>query len=346
MTTKPRQITLGSTGITTVQNAFGALPIQRDDMDTAIAILRKAYDGGIRFFDTARAYTDSEEKLGKAFEGMRDKIVIATKTMAHTPEEFQKQLNTSLALLKTDYIDIYQFHCAGACYRPGDGTGMYECMLEAKKQGKIRHIGITAHKIGIAEECVESGLYETLQFPLSYLSSERELALVQKCKECNVGFIAMKGLSGGLITNSKAAFAFMSQFDNVLPIWGIQKEKELDEWLSFMDDAPQLTEEWKDFIHKEKEELNGDFCRGCGYCMPCPAGIEINTCARISLLLRRSPSANWLLPQNQEMMKKIEGCLNCGKCKTKCPYELDTPELLRKNYADYQKVLAGEIRVK
>lgn len=346
MVKKPRQVTLGTTGITTVQNAFGALPIQRADMDTAVTILRKAYEGEISFFDTARAYSDSEEKLGKAFEGMRDKIVIATKTMAHTPEEFWKQLNTSLELLKTDYVDIYQFHCVGTCYRPGDGTGMYECMQEAKKQGKILHIGVTAHKIDIAEECIESGLYETLQFPLSYLSSDKELTLISKCKEKNIGFIAMKGLAGGLITNSKAAYAFMSQFDNVLPIWGIQSEKELDEWLSYMNDAPQLTDEWKKFINKEKEELTGDFCRGCGYCMPCPAGIQINTCARMSLLLRRSPSENWLKPENQEMMKKIEGCLNCGKCKSKCPYELNTPELLKKNYEDYNKVLNGEISVK
>lgn len=341
----PRQITLGSTGITTVQNAFGALPVQRADMDTAIKILRKAYEGRIRFFDTARAYTDSEEKLGKAFEGMRDKIVIATKTAAHTPNQFWEHLNTSLTLLKTDYIDIYQFHCAGTCFRPGDGTGMYECMLEAKRQGKIRHIGITAHKLGIAEECVGSGLYETLQFPLSYLSSDKELALVQRCKEKNVGFIAMKALAGGLITNSKAAFAFMSQFDNVLPIWGIQSERELDEWLSYMNDAPQMTKDSEEFINREKQELTGDFCRGCGYCLPCPAGIEINTCARISLLLRRSPSANWLKPENQAMMKKIEDCLNCGKCKSKCPYELDTPELLKKNYEDYKRVLHGEISV-
>lgn len=346
MSKKPRQITLGSTGITTVQNAFGALPIQRADTDTAVTILRKAYEGGMCFFDTARAYTDSEAKLGKAFEGMRDRIVIATKTTAHTPEEFWKQLNTSLELLKTDYIDIYQLHFAGACYRPGDGTGLYECMQEAKAQGKILHIGITSHKIGVAEECAESGLYETLQFPLSYLSSDKEVALVQKCKEHNVGFIAMKGLAGGLITNSKAAYAFMSQFDNVLPIWGIQKETELDEWLSYMEDAPQLTEEQKEFINKEKEELIGDFCRGCGYCMPCPVGIQINNCARISLFLRRSPSENWLSPESREMMRKIEDCLNCGKCMSKCPYQLNTPELLKKNYEDYKKVLAGEISVK
>ena len=194
-----KNITLGTTGITVPQNAFGALPVQRVDMDTAVAILRRAYEGGMRFFDTARAYTDSEEKLGNAFEGIRDRIYIASKTMGRTPEAFREQLDTSLKLLKTDYLDIYQFHCVDQCYRPGDGTGMYECMLEAKEQGKIRHIGVTAHKLGVAKECIESGLYETLQYPLSYLSSEKELNLIQLCKEHNMGFIAMKGLSGGLL---------------------------------------------------------------------------------------------------------------------------------------------------
>lgn len=343
---KPMQITLGSTGITTAQNAFGALPIQRVDMGSAITILRKAYEGGFRFFDTARAYTDSEEKLGEAFKGLRNKIVITSKTAAHTPEEFWKQLDTSLTLLKTDYLDIYQFHCASTCYRPGDGSGMYECMQEAKRQGKILHIGITAHKIDIAEECIESCLYETLQFPFSYLSSQRELALAEKCKKNNIGFIAMKGLAGGLITNSKAAYAFISQYDNVLPIWGIQKEQELDEWISYMDNAPQYTEELKQFIRREQEELTGDFCRGCGYCMPCPAGIQINTCARMSLFLRRSPSEKWLDAVSQEMMAKVENCLNCGRCKAKCPYELNTPELLRKNYEDYKMVLNGQVSIK
>ena len=340
-----KNITLGTTGITVPQNAFGALPVQRVDMDTAVAILRRAYEGGMRFFDTARAYSDSEEKLGNAFEGIRDRIYIASKTMGRTPEAFREQLDTSLKLLKTDYLDIYQFHCVDQCYRPGDGTGMYECMLEAKEQGKIRHIGVTAHKLGVAKECIKSGLYETLQYPLSYLSSEKELNLIQLCKEHNMGFIAMKGLAGGLINNSRAAFAFMSQFDNVLPIWGIQKMTELEEWLSYMDEPPALNAELTAFIEKEKAELNGEFCRGCGYCMPCPAGILINNCARMSLMVRRAPSANWLSEQWQENMKKIEGCLHCNQCMKKCPYELNTPELLQKNYEDYKKILAGEVKV-
>lgn len=340
-----RQISLGNTNITVPQNAFGALPVQRVGIDEATFILRKAYEGGMRFFDTARAYSDSEQKLGIAFEGIRDKIYIATKTMATTPEGFWEQLETSLQMLKTDYIDIYQFHCVGQCYKPGDGTGMYECMLEAKEQGKIRHIGVTAHKIEVAFECAKSGLYETLQYPFSYLASDREKELVAVCKENNVGFIAMKGLAGGLINNSKAAMAYMMRYDNVLPIWGIQKEKELDEWLSYMDNEPEYDDEIKAFIEKEQKELKGEFCRGCGYCMPCPKDIMINQCARMSLMLRRAPSAGWLSDNMQAEMKKIEDCINCGACMKKCPYHLNTPELLKKNYEDYKKVLAGEVKV-
>lgn len=340
-----KKVTLGTTGITVPQNGFGALPIQRVSMDQAVEILRRAYEGGMTFFDTARAYSDSEEKLGQAFEGIRKDLYIATKTMARTPQEFKSQLETSLKLLKTDYIDIYQFHCVDVCYRPGDGTGMYECMLEAKEQGKIRHIGATAHKLNVAEECVRSGLYETLQYPLSYLSSEKELKLVELCREKNMGFIAMKGLAGGLINDSKAACAYMSQFDNVVPIWGVQRMEELEEWLSYMNDAPALDAEVLAYIEKEKKELNGEFCRGCGYCMPCPAGIQINNCARMSLMVRRAPSAGWLNEEWQENMKKIEECLDCGQCMKKCPYELNTPELLRKNYEDYKQILAGNITV-
>lgn len=349
-----RTVTLGNTGITVPQNAFGALPIQRVSEEEAVKLLREAYHGGMRFFDTARAYSDSEEKVGAAFgEGslpdgdtIRNHVYIATKTAAKTPEDFWKDLETSLRNLKTDHVDIYQFHMVDQCWRPGDGSGMYECMQEAKAQGKIRHIGVTAHKIKVAMECVESGLYETMQFPFSYLSSEQELELVKSCKAHNVGFIAMKGLAGGLINRADAAMAFTQQFDNVLPIWGIQRESELADWLAFFESGDAaMTEELRTFIDGEKEELSGEFCRGCGYCLPCPAGIKINNCARMSLMIRRAPSDAWLTEEWQENMKQIENCLECRQCVSRCPYSLDTPELLKRNYEDYKKVLAGEISV-
>ena len=338
-------VTLGKTGIVTSKNGFGALPIQRISDEAAVKLLHMAYDGGITFYDTARFYTDSERKIGKAFAGMRDRIYVASKTMATTVDVFWNDLNTSLKELGTDYLDLYQFHNPGFCPKPDDGTGLYEAMLEAKKQGKIRHIGITNHRLAVAQEAVESGLYETLQFPFCYLASQEDLDLVKRCKEKNVGFIAMKGLSGGLLTNSAACYAFMTQFDNVLPIWGVQKESELKEFLQHGKGIPSMTDEIKAEIEKDRAELSGDFCRSCGYCMPCPVGIEILNCARMSQLIRRSPSALQLTPQVQEKMMKIEQCLECGQCASKCPYHLDTPALLKKNLEDYKKILSGEITV-
>ena len=338
-------VTLGTTGITVNKNGFGALPIQRISQSEAVRLVRKAYDAGITYFDTARWYTDSEEKLGEAFDGMREKVYIATKTGAETVEAFWQDLETSLKNLRTDYIDLYQFHNPAFCPKPEDGTGLYEAMQAAKEQGKIRHIGITNHRLAVAQEAAASGLYETLQFPFSYLSGRQELNLVKQCEEAGVGFVAMKALSGGLITNSAAAYAFLAQYENVLPIWGVQREQELDEFISYIEQPPVMTKELEELICHDKEELSGEFCRGCGYCMPCPAGIEIHTCARMSLLIRRSPSEAQLTPQAQDMMKKIENCLHCGQCKGKCPYELDTPALLERNYEDYKQILAVEIRV-
>ena len=303
------KVTLGSTGITVNKNGFGALPIQRISSEASAHLLRKAYEAGIDFYDTARFYTDSEEKIGEALSDVRDNIYIATKTAAQNSEDFWKDLATSLNNLKTDYIDIYQFHNPSFCPKPGDGTG----------------------------------LYETLQFPFNYLATEKEHKLVEVCREKNIGFIAMKALSGGLITNSKVAYAYQAQYDNVLPIWGVQRETELDEFISYIDNPPVLDEEIKAVIENDKKELAGNFCRGCGYCMPtCPAHIEINNCARMSLLLRRSPSELQLTKEVQAKMKKIEDCIHCGACSAHCPYGLDTPKLLEDNYKDYKEVLAGK----
>ncbi len=338
-------IKLGKTGIETNKNAFGALPIQRISDEAAVTLLRKAYENGMTFFDTARMYSDSEHKVGLAFEGMREKVIIATKTGAQNAEGFWKDLETSLTNLKTDYIDIYQFHNPAFCPKPGDESGLYDAALQAKEQGKIRHIGITNHRLAVAHEAIDSGLYETLQFPFCYLATDKDIELVEKCKAADMGFIAMKALSGGLITNSAAAYAYLAQYDNVLPIWGVQREAELDEFLSYIDNPPAMTEEIKALIDKDRAELLGEFCRGCGYCMPCPAGIEISMCARMSLMIRRAPSADYLGEVWQEKMGKIEACLHCGQCKGRCPYNLDTPALLAKNLEDYKNVLEGKVTV-
>ena len=333
-----QKVRLGKTEIEVSKNGFGALPIQRISKKDAVYLLQKAFYNGINYFDTARAYSDSEEKMGAAFAYIRDKIIISTKTMAADADGFWKDLEGSLRQLQTDYIDIYQFHNPAICPRPGDESGLYDAALKAKEQGKIRHIGITNHRIAVAKESIQSGLYETMQFPFSYLAAAADLEIVEACREADMGFIAMKGLSGGLIHNAACAYAYMDQpqFSHVAPIWGIQRESELDEFLSYQECPPALTEERLQEIESDREQLSGDFCRGCGYCMPCPAGIEINNCARMSLMLRRAPKNAWLSEEWQVKMKKIEDCIHCGNCMKKCPYGLNTPELLAKNYEDYK----------
>lgn len=329
-------VTLGSTGITVNKNGFGALPIQRISKEDAVYLLRKARQRGIDFFDTARAYSDSEEKLGAAFGGNWEGIYVASKTAAKTPEDLWEDLRTSLQNLQADHIDIYQLHNPDFCPKPGDGSGLYEALLEAKAKGLIRHIGITNHRLKVAQEAIESGLYETLQFPFSYLSSEKELSLVEGCKKANMGFIAMKALAGGLIRNASAAYAWQAQYDNVLPIWGVQREWELDAFLACVDTPVSMTEYLHGVIQNDRAELSGDFCRGCGYCMPCPAGILISDCARMALMRRRAPSKDWYTPTWQANMEHITQCLHCNQCSAKCPYGLDTPQLLIRNLEDYR----------
>lgn len=335
-------ITIGKTDLQVEQNGFGALPIQRITQEEAVNLLKLAYEGGINFYDTARGYTDSEEKIGRAFRGLREKIVIATKTPARNTEDFWKDLETSLRLLQTDYIDLYQFHNPPFLPVPGEESGLYEAMQQAKKQGKIRYIGLTNHRLDIAHQAVSSQCYDTLQFPFSYLSGEQEAKLVDACRDKGMGFIAMKALSGGLIANAAAACAWLTRYEHVLPIWGIQRTSELADILACISNPPQLNEAFQAVISADRQELTGAFCRACGYCMPCPQGIEISTCARMSLLLRRAPSANFLGASGQQKMRQIELCTECGQCSAKCPYDLDTPALLRRNYQDYMEVLAGK----
>lgn len=336
---------LGRTDLMVTRTSFGALPIQRINFEEARKIFRKAYESGINFYDTARGYTDSEEKIGYSLSDVRKDIIIATKTPGSDKKTLFQHLETSLKNMKTDYIDIYQLHNPDRLPDPNDPDGLYAGLLEAKKKGMIRFIGITNHRVNIAMEAVKSGLYDTVQFPFSSLSSERDVELVKACKEHDVGFIAMKAMSGGLITNAATTFAFLRQFDNVVPIWGIQRMSELEEFLTLDKNPPVLDEEMMKIIEKDRAELSGAFCRGCGYCLPCPTGIQIPIASRISLLIKRAPYQSFLEDEWKEKMNLIEKCTECGHCKRHCPYELDVPVMLKRSLGEYRKLyseLKGE----
>ena len=335
-----KKVRLGKTELMVTKTAFGALPIQRISVEDAVKLVRKAYDGGINYFDTANAYTDSEKKLGIAFEGIRQNVVISTKSMATDKRTVTAHIENSLRMLKTDYIDLLQLHNPTALPDPRDSDGAYAAALEAKQKGYVRHIGITNHRSHVAQAAIESGDYETLQFPFCYLSTEIELELVRMCREADMGFIAMKGLSGGLLTNAEACFAFMQEHENVVPIWGIQHEWELDQWLELDRRGAAMTDELRAVIEKDRSELLGNFCRACGYCLPCPANIDIPQSARMAQLMRRSPYKPYMSDAWHEKMHRIESCLHCNACKSRCPYGLDTPALLQSMLKDYDEFYA------
>ena len=336
-----KYIKLGSTGLTVTRPAMGCLPVQRCDTEYAVKLLQAAYDGGIRYFDTANAYTDSEKKIGLALADVRKDIVISTKSHAGNKEGVLAHIENSLKMMKTDHIDLFQFHQVTAVPDPNDPKGAYAGALEAKRRGWIDHIGFTSHTVEVAEQCIASGYFETCQFPFSYLSDERDLALAARCKEAGMGFIAMKGLAGGLLTNVKACHAFMEQYDNVIPIWGIQRLEELDQWLKAAEEDAPLDEELNAVIKADRQQLAGTFCRSCGYCMPCTVGIDIMNCARMNMLLRRSPWQQYMSEEWYNKMQRINDCINCRQCVSKCPYGLDQPSLLKYMLKDYNEFYAS-----
>jgi predicted aldo/keto reductase-like oxidoreductase len=331
---------LGRSGLTISRMGFGCLPIQRVTFDEARTLLRKAVDAGVTFFDTARGYSDSEEKMGTALADVRDRIVLATKIPAVGHDEFLEMLDTSLTNLRTDCVDLLQLHNPKEVT---EETPAYVAALEAKQAGKARVIGVTNHRLDLAIDLARSGLFDTIQFPLSAISAENDLRLIEVCRAHDIGVIAMKALCGGLLTNIPAAFAFLRQFDNVVPIWGIQHEPELDEFLALEADPPPLDDAMRAAIERERAELAGDFCRGCGYCLPCPADIPIPMAARMKYLLGRSPWRRFVTDDWQQKMERIEDCRDCGECGRRCPYGLHPPDLLRKMLDDYRRFVAEHV---
>jgi len=331
-----KKIRLGKTGLMVTKTAMGCLPVQRRTVEEGAALIRAAFDGGINFFDTANAYSDSEKKVGIALRGVRQGAILATKSTSPTRAGVLEHIQNSLRMLQTDHIDLFQLHNVPALPDFDDPEGAYAGALEAKERGWIDHIGVTTHRVQVAEQAIASGRFETLQFPFSYLSSDRDLALSAACRQADMGFIAMKGLAGGLLTNARACHAFMKSYDNVVPIWGIQRQEELEQWLQTAQEDPDLDEALAAVIQADRAQLAGSFCRGCGYCMPCPVGIEINNAARMDMLLRRSPWKQYFSPEWQAKMAKIDACLECHACSSKCPYQLDTPNVLKYMLKDYR----------
>jgi predicted aldo/keto reductase-like oxidoreductase len=325
------KIRLGRTGLMVSRLGFGGIPIQRDTEDEAVAVVRRCLDLGITYIDTANGYTTSEERIGKAVAGRRDRVVIATKSGGRTREDLEKHLALSLQRLQTDYIDIYQFHGVNnaqhleAILAP---NGLLSLVEDAKRAGKVRHIGITCHQMDIAKQAIASDKFETMMFPFNFITDEAATELLPLARQHDVGFIVMKPLAGGMLDNARICFQYLFQFPDILPIPGIEKVGEIEEIVDILEKSPMMTEAERAEMTRYKQELGHRFCHRCDYCQPCTMKIPISTVLTSASFAKRLPEERFFGDMVAKAMDAAANCADCGECEERCPYRLPIREML------------------
>ena len=330
---------LGKTGLMVSEIGIGGISITRIALKEAVDLIRHGLDLGINFFDTANMYLDSEQKMGEALAPVRSEVIIATKTGARDVETAEEHLAKSLNDLKTDYIDIYQAHNVSTeehleqILAPG---GIYEFMVKAKEKGMVRHLGFSSHNPTVAKKVVETGLFETLQFPFNFLETKALEELFPAAEKLDMGLIGMKPLGGGMLEKAELCFGFLKGYPHIIPIPGVQTREELDEIAGLYQQPRPLKPEDLEAMEAIKKELGDNFCRRCGYCQPCPQGIEIPFVLLFKSQAKRF-SAEKVIEMNRDRMALAEECEECGQCLEKCPYELPIPDLLKETVDYYHE---------
>ena len=323
---------LGKTGLKISRLGLGGIPIQKIDGEGTKALIQKLLREGVNYIDTARGYTVSEEFFGYALEGVRDRFVLATKSMARTKETMEKDIATSLEKLRTDYIDLYQIHNPSVkdleqVTGPG---GALEALYEAKRQGKIGHIGITLHSVELFQQAVDMPWVETIMFPYNIVETQGE-ELIAKCKEQNIGFICMKPLAGGAIEDAATALRFVVSNPNVtVVIPGMADEKQIAQNVSATADTATLTAEEQEKVAQIRSLLGTNFCRRCNYCAPCTVGINISGVFLFEGYYSRYGLKEWAIARYSQLKKTATDCIGCGACEERCPYQLPIRQMLKK----------------
>ena len=338
------KIRLGKTDIMVSRIGFGGIPIQKSSEEEAMRIVSSCFDLGINFFDTSRVYTTSEERIGKALAGHREEAIIATKTVSRTAEKIAEDLATSLKHLGTDYVDLYQFHNVSTeddlktVIAPG---GLLDVVRRAKKEGTVRHIGITSHRLDVAKEAVKADCFETIMVALNFVNTEAADELLAMAKENDTGVIIMKSMAGGMLENPVLAFKYLMQFPNVLPLIGIAKEGEMEENIRIVEADEPITEDDQREMDRIRKELGTGFCRMCNYCQPCPQQIMISAIMYTKVAITRFDPKRIFEGEWNTFMEKVPDCIDCGECEERCPYNLPIRKRIKEaadNYAAAKKV--------
>jgi uncharacterized protein len=342
------KIRLGRTGMMVTRLGFGGIPIQRLTEDDAVKVVSRCLDLGVNYLDTANGYTVSEERIGRAVKGRRHNVFIATKSGARAAEDIEKNLELSLKRLGTDYIDLYQFHgvndTATLDKILDPENGLMKVFEDAKKAGKIRHIGITSHQMDAAKAMVKTGRFETLMFPFNFITCEPADELLPLCRANETGFIVMKPLAGGMLSNPLIAFKYLLQFKDVVVIPGIEKVNEIEEIVRIYEGSPKMTAAERKKMQRMRDELGTRFCRRCDYCQPCEQQIPISMVMTFPTFVKRLPPDWYLKGFIPDAMAKAAGCVECGECEARCPFRLPIREMLAENYKLFEKIRAGAAR--
>ena len=323
---------LGKTGLKISRMGFGGIPIQKIDEEGTRKLLHEMMEMGVNYIDSARGYTVSEQYIGYGLEGIRDKFVLATKSMSRTKEAMAADIETSLGNFRTDYIDLYQVHNPSMEQLDqviGEG-GALEALMEAKAAGKIGHIGLTAHSTAVFERALGLDWVETIMFPYNIVEKQGA-ELIHKCAEKNIGFIDMKPLAGGAIEDATLALRYVcSNPDVTVVIPGMAEVRELEQNLAACSNTEPLADEELKAMDKVREQLGTDFCRRCNYCAPCTVGINIPSVFLFAGYLQRYDLADWAKDRYSTLKVKASACIGCGKCEPRCPYHLPIREKLKK----------------
>jgi len=334
-----KKIPFGKTGLMVSEVGFGGIPIIRLDEKAAVTVLRKAYDSGITFYDTANAYRDSEKKIGLALRDVRDKIVLATKSLRREASGVIEHLNNSLRMMQTDYIDIYQLHQISqekdweTVIGPG---GALEAVVKAKEEGKVRYIGVTSHNLDMAIKMVKTGLFSSIQFPFNFIEDAAKDELHNVARDFGLGILVMKAFAGGVIDNARLAFKFLRQYPDALPLPGFDATEQVDEVISFYEQPNIVTGEDLKQMDAYRQELGKHFCRRCEYCQPCPQGVMITPAMGYKIIAARM-SPKVAVEFSKDPMESVTLCTECRQCVTRCPYDLPIPEMLKAHYALYEQ---------
>ena len=338
------KVRLGKTNLMVSRIGFGGIPIQKPSEEEAVRIVNNCLDLGINFFDTSRVYTTSEERIGKALTNRRKEAVVATKTVSRTVEKISEDLDTSLKNLGTDYVDLYQFHNVSsqddlkAVIAPG---GLLDFVRQTKKEGKVRHIGITSHTLDVVKEAVKVDCFETIMIALNFVNTEATDELLDMAKKRDIGVIIMKSMAGGMLENPVLAFKYLMQFPDILPLIGIAKEGEMEENIRIVESGEPITEDDQREIDRIRSELGTGFCRMCNYCQPCPQQIMISAIMYTKVALTRFDPERIFKGEWNTFMEKVPDCIDCGECEEKCPYNLPIRERIKEaadNYFAAKKV--------